>query len=114
MTTKVAAYLAARPTEFSTVRAIEVRQHETDGEPPVTGVVLELGHRTEPNRGLRLAFKGVTGLNIRQPNTSLFQITFLEIRDCSLEQWEGVRFVVQDVEEGSLSLRCSDFEQELI
>jgi hypothetical protein len=114
MTRKVEAYLAAKPTEFSTVRAIEVRQHEPYGEPPVTDVVLDLAHRTEPERGLRLWFKGVTALSIRQPSMSLFQIAFLEIRDCSQGQWEGVRFAVQDAEEGSLSLRCVDFEQELV
>jgi hypothetical protein len=107
-------YPAARPTEFPVVVSVRLQQRLPSGEPPSLDVLLELGHRSDPRRLLRLTFIGVIQLSLRQPPWSLFQIPLLTIRDVSADQLEGVRFKVTDEEDSALSFSCGDMEIELV
>ena len=77
---------------------------------PSLEVVLDLAQRGDAGDRLRLTFIGVRNLCLRQPPWSLFEIKFLEIRDVSSDQWEGVRYIVKDPENDSISLQCADIK----
>jgi hypothetical protein len=107
---KIASYLALKPVEFNVVRELAIRQHTSPDETPRVDFEVTLLHRTSTQRTLRLLFYGVRDLQVRQPNLSLFQISLLEIRDVSGDQWAGVRYKVRDIEEESVSSLCADFD----
>jgi hypothetical protein len=106
-------YLAASPAELPTVVAVHVQQEALAEQTPSLEVVLDLAQRGVAGDRLRLTFTGVRNLCLRQPSWSLFEIKFLEIRDVSSDQWEGVRFIVNDPENDSISLQCADIKVEV-
>ena len=59
-----------------------------------------------------LTFVDVTQLEIQQPQLSLFQSGFIEIRSIRDRQWEGINYDVKS-EEGELSFLCRSFEAEI-
>jgi hypothetical protein len=106
-------YFAARPAEYPTLATIQLVQHLSADHVPSLDVVLELAHRRDPSRVLRVRFIGVLNLCLRQPNWSLFDLAPLEINDVSSDQCEGIRFRVRESENDALSLLCADIDIEL-
>lgn len=57
---------------------------------------------------------GVRNLRVSQPVLSKYQISDLDIRSTSDQQWEGVYFEVMDAEEESLSFLCETFDYHVL
>jgi hypothetical protein len=107
---KIERYLALTPIKFTVVREVVIRQEALKGETPSLDLTLTLAQRSSVNPSLRLVFRGVRDLQIRQPSLSLFETIDIEITNTSSNQWEDSRYAVKELEEDSLSFICADFE----
>lgn len=110
----VDSYLVARPADFPVVASVRLRQQLPEERTPSLDVVVELARRGDSATLLRLTFRGVLGLCLRQPSWSRFELGVLEIRDVSSDQCEGIRFAVKDPENDALSLSCADIQIEQV
>ncbi|HET6978763.1 MAG TPA: hypothetical protein VFI24_20695 [Pyrinomonadaceae bacterium] len=110
----ISEYYSLKPTAFTTVARLELRQHDfNDGSPPELALEIELLADNGGEKSLLLSFEGVRELKIQQPSLSLFQIPFIEIRSIQDSQWEKLNYKVQS-ENDSISFFCRSFSSELV
>jgi hypothetical protein len=111
-TNKIKSFYSIKPINFPILVGISVFQEKyMIGEPPSINIefVLSKKARGDPQR-LIINFKDVTNFKFMQPNSSLLQLTQIEITSIKDRQWETANYKVTEAEENIFSLICKDFD----
>jgi hypothetical protein len=97
---------------FSKVRSMTFFE-DCQGPRPGYSLVLELESESPAERyRLRVRFTGVKELEVRGFGSCPTQVTGLDVVDVSSDQLEGIRFRVDDYENGAIRFLCGTAEVE--
>lgn len=102
-------FYALKPLEFSKLVRMSIYENPFLIDDPLMSihVEFELAHKKEP-RHLLVTFKGVSNFQFAlKVGMVITQIDIVSIRDWG---WEVAKYKVAEVEDGTFSLMCVDFE----